>query len=144
MKRFALIVIAAVYTGGCALTATLIPVEGPLSELRPVPVVKVRADGILGDDGKITFVLPPEDKCAGRWATASAGSVAFGAASLMSEYGTKYISGYSVSGSGRTPGRAIATCDSGRIVDLEFVSGTSAHGFGIGKDNAGNIYRFVF
>ena len=39
----------------------------------------------------------------------------------------------------------LATCDSGRVFELEFFTGSgTASGFGIGKDNENNIYRFVF
>ncbi len=43
---------------GCSVTAMMAPVEGPLSQLRPVPVFKVRADGITGNSGKISFAMP--------------------------------------------------------------------------------------
>lgn len=43
------------------------------------------------------------------------------------------------------PGYALATCSRGRTLQLEFVTGAgTAHGFGIAKDNEGNIFRFVF
>lgn len=48
-------------------------------------------------------------------------------------------------GTGQNPGQAIATCAKGRTLQLEFVTGAgTAHGYGIGKDNDGNIYRSVF
>ena len=69
-----------------------------------------------------------------------------GGGSLISQYGSTYLTGYSMStGSGQNPGRALATCGSGKVFDLEFVTGAgTAHGFGIGKDNDDNIYRFIF
>ena len=131
---------------GCALTATMIPVEGPLSELRPVPVLKARADGILGNSGNITFTMPDGETCKGRWSSAAGAGVTIGSAGLVSQYGSTYLSGYSVAtGTGRNPGQALAVCSKGRSLQLEFVTGAgTAHGFGIGKDNAGNIYRSVF
>src|SRR5215470_8227374 len=104
--RLSVIVGATVLTAGCALNATMVPVSGPLSELKPVPVVKVRADGILGNSGKITLVLPPDDPCEGRWASAAGQDVTVAAGSLISQYGSSYLSGYSVStGKGQNPGR---------------------------------------
>jgi hypothetical protein len=45
---------------------------------------------------------------------------------------------------GQNPGRAFALGESGRVLDIEFVSGAgTAHGIGIGKDNQENIYRFA-
>lgn len=137
--------VAAISTG-CALSATMIPVEGPLSQLKPVPVVAVHADGIMGNNGKITFAMPGGDACAGRWSSAAGAGMTLSGGSLIGQYGSAHISGYSVStGSGQNPGVALATCKSGRTLQLEFVTGAgTAHGFGIGKDNEGNIYRFVF
>jgi hypothetical protein len=124
----------------------MVPVSGPLSETRPVPVVKVRADGIMGNSGSIAFVLPENDHCKGRWSSAAGQQVTVAGGSLISQYGAAYLSGYSTStGGGQNPGRALAVCDSGRVLDLEFVTGAgSAHGFGIGKDNQASVCRFVF
>lgn len=130
----------------CALTATMVPVAGPLSEQRPVPVVKVRADGVLGNSGKVTFVIPTDDHCEGRWSSAAGQDVMIASGSLISQYGATYLTGYGVStGHGQNPGRAVAVCTSGRVVDVEFVTGAgTGHGFGIGKDNQNNVFRFVF
>ncbi len=131
---------------GCALTATMVPVEGPLSQQRPAPVIQVKADGIMGNSGNIVFAMPGGETCKGRWSSAAGAEVTVGAASLISQYGSTVLSGYSVStGRGQNPGQAIATCPQGRTVQLEFVTGAgTAHGFGVGKDNEGNLYRFVF
>jgi hypothetical protein len=136
----------AVTSTGCAMTATMIPVEGPLSQVRPAPVLQVRVDGILGNSGKLSFTMPDGEACNGRWASAAGAGVTVGSAGLLSQYGSMYVSGYSVStGTGQNPGQALALCSKGRTLQLEFVTGAgTAHGFGIGKDNEGNIYRFVF
>ena len=65
---------------------------------------------------------------------------------LLSEYGPVHLTGVSTfSGSGQNPGEALARCDTGRVFELEFVTAAgTADGVGIGKDNEGNIYRFVF
>ena len=69
-----------------------------------------------------------------------------GAGSLIGQYGSTYLSGFSLSaGRGQNPGQALLTCEKGRTVQLEFVTGAgTAHGYGIGKDNEGNVFRFVF
>lgn len=56
--KLALIVLMSLANAGCSLTATMIPVEGPLSQLRPVPVIEARADGIMGNSGNITLPCP--------------------------------------------------------------------------------------
>lgn len=138
--------LVSVAAGGCSLKATMVPVEGPLSQTRPVPVLQVKADGILGNAGNITFNMPDGDACKGRWASAAGAGVMVSSGSLIGQYGSTHLTGYSVtSGSGQNPGQALVTCGSGRTFQIEFVTGAgTAHGFGIGKDNEGNIYRFVF
>lgn len=127
---------------GCSLTATMVPVEGPLSQQRPLPTLPVRVAGILGNSGDLTFTTPDGASCQGRWVSVGPGVIG-GSHGLLSQYGN-YLSGYSAtSGNG---GQALATCPTtGRTLQLEFLTrpGT-AHGFGIGKDNEANIYRFVF
>ncbi len=140
------VVAVSTFAVGCALNGTMVPVEGPLSQVRPVPVLKVRADGIMGNSGNVTFRMPDGDACKGRWFSAAGAGVAVTTGSLISQYGSTHLSGVTVStGSGQNPGQALVACGSGRVVQLEFVTGAgTAHGFGIGKDNDGNIYRFVF
>ncbi len=148
MKLWILASLAAsvVVTGGCAMTATMVPVEGPLSQIRPVPVLQVKVDGILGNTGNIAFTMPDGDQCKGRWSSAAGAGLTVGSAGLISQYGAAYGYGYAVStGTGQNPGQALAVCARGRTVQIEFVTGAgTAHGFGIGKDNEDNVYRFVF
>lgn len=146
MKRTIIVCVGVLGSIGCSLNATMIPVEGPFSALRPMPVLRVKVDGIMGNSGKLSFTMPDGDTCQGRWASAAGAGVTVGGGSLISQYGSTYISGYSVStGWGQNPGQALATCGKGRMFQLEFVTGAgTAHGFGIGKDNEENIYRFVF
>lgn len=138
--------LAAVATSGCSLTATMIPVEGPMSQQRPVPVIQAKADGIMGNSGNLTFTMPDGGTCKGRWSSAAGAGVTIGSAGLMSQYGSVYLTGYSVAtGTGQNPGYALAVCSTGRSLQLEFVTGAgTAHGFGIAKDNENNVYRFVF
>lgn len=131
---------------GCSMTATMVPVRGPLSQDTPVPVIQVKVKGIWGNSGELSFDLPGGEHCKGRWSSAAGASVTVSSGSLISQYGSTYLSGVSTSsGTGQNPGAALAVCDSGRTVDVEFVTGAgTAHGFGIAKDNRDNIYRLVF
>lgn len=142
----ACLAIFSVMSSSCSLTGMMVPVEGPLSQLQPPPVLNVRADGIMGNSGNVTFAIPDGETCKGRWSSAAGAGVTVGSASLLSQYGSAYLSGYSVSsGTSQNPGQALAVCSKGRSVQLEFVTGAgTAHGFGIAKDNEGNVYRFVF
>lgn len=143
--RVAAVLFAAVGSA-CSLHATMVPVDGPMSEQRPVPVLDVEVNGIMGNSGDLSFTIPGGEFCEGRWSSAAGTSVTVASSTLLTEYGPAYISGYSLStDGGQNPGAALAVCDSGRSLQLDFVTGAgTAHGFGIGEDNEGNIYRFVF
>ena len=141
-----IVVVLATISSACSMTAMMIPVEGPMSEVRPVPTLNVFVQGINSNSGKLSFTMPDGDKCAGRWGSAAGSGLTVGAGSLIGQYGSTYLSGFSISaGRGQNPGQALMTCEKGRTVQLEFVTGAgTAHGYGIGKDNEGNIFRFVF
>src|SRR6266849_2841958 len=133
----------AVTSASCSLTATMVPVEGPLSQSRPVPTIQAKAKGIAGNSGELSWVMPDGETCKGRWSSTRGMDVGFASGNLLSEYGATYLSGYSFrTPQGLYPGYALATCSRSRIFQLEFLS--RGHGFGIAKDNEGNIYRFVF
>lgn len=145
MKRRAAVlgVALSLTASGCAITTRLVPVEGPMSAVRPVPIIEARAE--RGGKRRLTFVLPDGDRCEGRWsAVGGSGTVSVAAGTLLSQYGAQYLSGYSVSsGSGQYRGQALVVCHNGDIFQIEFLSGSSG-GFGIAKDREDNIYRFVF
>lgn len=140
------IVLLAVTASACSLTATMIPIEGPMSRLQPVPVIHARADGVYTGAGKVSFQMPDGDQCDGRWATAGAGgSVSTTNGTLISQYGTAVgMTTTIASGDNAVRGQGIITCGSGRIVELEFLTSTSGHGFGVAKDSRENVFKFVF
>ena len=131
---------------GCSATATLFPVEGPLSEVDPLPTIKAKASGITSNSGKISLTMPDGECCEGRWSSAAGSGVTISSGSLIGTYGSVYGSGFSVSpGRGQNPGVAMLTCDQGRVIDVEFITGAgTANGFGFAKDNKGNVYRVLF
>lgn len=145
MKRCA-VVLLAMMASSCKLTAMLMPVAGPLSEQRPVPMMNLRADGIMGNTGKLSFALPSGEKCEGRWSSSGGSSATLATGSLLSQYGSTFISGYAVStGGGQNMGQALANCVNGSTFQFEFVTGSgTGHGYGIAKDNNENVYRMVF
>jgi hypothetical protein len=79
--------------------------------------------------------MPDGDTCQGRWSSAAGAGITLASGSLLSQYGSTYISGFSLStGRGQNPGQALIVCGKGRTFQLEFVTGAgTAHGFGIGK-----------
>lgn len=126
----------------CSITATMIPVAGPLSEQKPVPVIAVKVKNVQSNSGPFDLTMPGGARCTGRWASAAGAGVTQSA--LLTEYGT--IAGISSStGTGQNPGQGIATCSDGRRLQVEFVTGAgTAHGYGVAKDSDSNVYRFVF
>ena len=138
----AVVVVCGLLVGCAAKTAMMMPVAGPLSERRPVPVLTVRIGG-TGYSGNLSFEMPDGDQCEGRWASAG-GSGTTITTGLLGEFGPIYLASMSV-GEGQNPGQALIACNTGRTMEIEFVTGAgTASGFGIGKDNEDNIYRLVF
>ena len=141
------VVFVAVILAGCSMTATMVPVEGPMSKASPPPILEVRVDGITGNTGTLSLVMPDGERCKGRWASAAGAGITVGSTSLISTYGDNiYGTGFSVSTDhGQNPGQALMVCQKGRSIQVEFVTGAgTAHGFGVGKDSDGNVYKFVF
>src|SRR6266436_4549446 len=89
--------LSVLFLQSCGMTAMMIPVEGPLSKRQPVPILKVRVDGILGNSGNLSFAMPDGDRCQGRWASAAGAGITISSASLLSQYGSVYLSGLSMS-----------------------------------------------
>lgn len=138
------VVVVVTATTGCSLTATLLPVSGPLSLNKPVPTIDAKASGVMGNSGGLSWKMPDGEACKGRWSVIDLTTTeSIGGGSLLTNYGSVYLSGYSVtSAAGMNRGYALATCAKGRTFEIEFVS--RGHGYGIAKDSDENIYRFVF
>jgi hypothetical protein len=130
---------------GCSMTLRMVPVDGPLSQARPLPTIDVRVNGIQGNSGTLAFVMPDGERCEGRWVSLRASATVASSDTLLSRYGPMYLSGVSVAQLGQNPGQALASCAQGRIVQIEFVTNNgSAHGVGIAKDSDNNVFRMVF
>ena len=144
----ALVLSLVLFLSACSMTATMVPVEGPLSKLVPVPVYSVKVDSIQKNTGKVTFTMAEGDNCKGRWSSAAGSTITLASGSLISQYGSTHLSGMAVttgSNTGRNLGQAIITCEKGRVIQVEFVTGANtANGYGIAKDNESNVYRLVF
>lgn len=146
LKSSLALLVLALAAHGCSITATMIPVEGPMSQLRPVPVIEAKVDGVMGRTGPISITMPDGEECSGRWSSAAGTGVSYGWGNLIGTYGSAYASGVSMSpGSGQNPGQAVLTCGRGTTIQVEFVTGAgTTHGFGFAKDNNGNVYRLLF
>jgi hypothetical protein len=104
--------------------------------------------GVFGDTGGLSFILPTSARCRGRWSAASGNRLVVTRAELLSRYGPRYFPGSAVpavADSYQKLGHAFIDCDGGRSLRLEFITGPgTAHGWGIGQDNEGSLYRFTF
>ena len=131
---------------GCSTTANLYPVKGPLSLVKPLPIIQARVDGIMGNSGGISLTMPDGEICKGKWSSAAGMSVSYGSGTLFSQYGSTYWSGYSVSNKpGENRGQAIIIGDRGTVIEVEFYTGSgTANGFGLAKDNKENVYKVLF
>ena len=131
---------------GCSTTAMVFPVEGPLSELTPVPRIAATVNGIFGNSGSLSMDMPDGEQCDGKWSSAAGAGISTTSGTLMGTYGSLYGTSTTVStGTGQNPGRAVLTCSQGRIIEVEFVTvAGTASGFGFAKDNEGNVYRVLF
>lgn len=132
--------------GGLSQVVTFYPVKGPMSEQTPLPVARAKAEGITGNTGPLTMVLANGESCSGQWSSAAPQQVQVNAGGLFATYGS--LAGYSVS-AGNVPGvnrgEAFMSCDRGTRIDAEFFTGSgTANGYGIAKDNAGNVYKMLF
>ena len=131
---------------GCSTTANLYPVKGPLAEVKPLPVIRARINGIMGNSGGITLKMPDGEPCKGEWSSAAGISITSSSGTLFSQYGSAYWSGYTVSNkAGENRGQAIVIGEHGTVIQIEFYTGSgTANGFGLAKDNKGNIYKVLF
>lgn len=124
---------------GCSLNTSMVPIQGPLSQQRPVPTIDVHVGGILGNHGDLSFTMPDGERCKGQWTSLSGGNTIATSGSLLATYDSAQFSALAT----KHPGQALATCDRSRTVQVEFAS-SGKHGVGVAKDNEGNVYRFVF
>ncbi len=134
------------FISGCSTTATFYPVEGPLSNEQPLPVLTATVNGIAGNTGDMFLEMPDGEKCVGKWSSAAGAGISVGTGSLIGTYGSIYGVGSSIStGTGQNPGQAFLTCDNGRTIQIEFITGAgTANGFGFAKDSKENVYRVLF
>lgn len=163
MKKLIYIFITAILISGCATTARVYPIEGPLAA-NPV-VLKATYSYWGTGSGKIRLTMPDGELCEGEYTTVSDGftvsSTSSGGASLntnggvattrgagvftvdqyASYWGSTYVSGMK----NKQCGQATLIGNKGTIMQIEYFTDTwTAHGFGLAKDNKGNIYKVHF
>jgi hypothetical protein len=145
MKKLMLLA-ASSLLAGCTQTVHMYPIEGPLSEIKPLPEIKAIAQGVEGNTGKLSFTRPDGVSCSGRWSSAAPQMAGVVSSSLFTSYGT--AAGFGVV-SGPAPGvnrgQAFGTCSNNATFEVEFYTGSgTANGYGLAKDKDGNVYKLIF
>lgn len=128
---------------GCA-TLELYPVEGPLANNPPVPVIKAKAHiSWSGNTGKITLTLPDGEVCKGRWSSINGLDDTYTNYGMMVTYGEEL--NFMVPRAHENRGYAVLLGSKGTSIDIEFLTSSNhRHGYGVGKDNQGNLYKILF
>ena len=133
-----------VFLSGCAENADLYPVQGPISISNP-QIIKCKFIYNGTGHGTIEVFMPDGEICKGEYSTISEGSFSTVSGTAISRHDWATIFGEGFSVSNMQPGMATAIGNKGTIISVEYyVDAFSDHGFGVGKDNKGNLYRLQF
>jgi hypothetical protein len=130
---------------GCSSTrlVNLYPVQGPLAAQKPVPVIVASFEGITGNTGDLTLVLPSGEVCSGKWSSVAA---AVTSTSLFGRFGS--AAGFSVATGplpGVNKGQAFISCAQGSAIEAEFFTGSgTGNGYGVARDSNSNVYKMLF
>lgn len=156
MKKLRLIelsILALLFTA-CSTTLDIYPVEGPLADDADVPVLKAKANGIMGNSGTVSLTLPDGEFCEGRWSSIAPQAVGattgmasgYGAAGMQSAWASVYGSSFAFHNKpGVNRGEAVLVGDRGTRILVEFLTGSgTANGVGVATDNRGNTYKVLF
>jgi len=141
MKKVILFLISFVLSS-CSITLDLYPVKGPLSSQVPIKVIKARAKNVISGSGQCFLTLPDGEYCEGRWSSTAGVKGSTNNYSLLLDYGQEL--GLSPRGN-ENRGFAMLLGTKGTSIEIEFLTGAgTANGFGIAKDNNGNIFKVLF
>lgn len=140
------LVTASLALSGCTQTVYMYPIDGPMSEVQPLPEIVATAQGVEGNTGRFSFTRPDGFTCAGRWSSAAPQASGMVTTSLVSQYGT--AAGFSTflgPRPGVNRGEAFGTCSNSSTFEVEFFTGSgTANGYGVAKDSEGNVFRLIF
>ena len=152
--RSAAVFAACAFVTSCSVTATLYPVKGDLASQSPLPVLKAKVHGVMGNSGDVELTMPSGEKLTGRWSSLAPRQVSVSRFSgnanitsgLETAYAAVYGSGVTVSNvPGINRGTAFLTGSKGTNMEVEFRTGSgTASGNGVAIDNRGNIYKVIF
>lgn len=147
VKYLGCILIICIFLSGCAtIPINIYPVEGPLAGKGIILKSKYVYRGI--GHGPIEVTMPDGEVCKGEYSTIAGGVTgsSFGSGWLFSaqQYNSLWGSGFTSTVENRQYGQATLIGDKGTIVQVEYFTSLTGHGFGLGKDNKENIYRIQY
>ena len=126
----------------CSITLDLYPAKGPMSNQVPIKVIKAKATNVTSNSGRCFLTLPDGEYCEGRWSSTAGVKGSPNNYSLILNYGQEL--GLSPRGN-ENRGYAMLLGSKGTSIEIEFLTGAgTAHGFGIAKDNRGNLFKVLF
>ena len=140
MKNLLVLTVLLTFSG--CVTLELYPVKGPSATQVPITVLKAKAKGVMGNSGKVILTMPDGEVCKGRWSSTAGVKGSRNNAGLLVDYGQEL--GLSPRGN-ENRGYGMLVGPKGTSIEIEFLTGAgTAHGFGVAKDNRGNIYKVLF
>lgn len=141
MKQLFLVLVIGTLSS-CSITLDLYPVKGPLATKIPVRVIKAKATNVTSNSGKCFLTMSDGEYCEGRWSSTAGVRKSINNYSLLLSYGQEL--GLSPRGN-ENRGYAMLLGNKGTSIEIEFLTGAgTAHGFGVAKDNKGNLYKVLF
>jgi len=151
--RYLFLAIASLTMTACSTTATFFPVAGPLSQVKQITPIVANVDGIWGNTGKISLTLASGEACNGIWSsvapTVASANMGFGTATfsnnMASAWGSAYGTGFTIGNAASVNrGEAMLICNQGTTIQVEFFTGSgTANGYGVAKDNKGNVFKVL-
>ena len=70
----------------CSTSVNMYPIDGPLAQQKPRPVLIANADGITGNTGNFSFTNAKGATCNGRWSSVAPMMVTTSSNTLLSQY----------------------------------------------------------
>lgn len=146
--------VATFLCASCSITGNLYPVSGPLAKYVPLPEIAMKVDGVTGNSGDVSLILPSGERCTGRWSVVAPRMVGVvtqsGSGTISSGLDTVFLqihgqSFVNMAQPGINRGQAMLTGERGTVIESAFLVGSgTASGHGVAKDNHGNTFKLIF
>lgn len=147
VKMFAFIALSGLAACGSASEMQMYPIDGPLSQVSPPPVIHAKARRADENSGRLTFRMPDGAKCDGTWTSVAPKVITHKKGlSLTLRGGPGGNLGTNVETvGGVNSGEIYAICKDGTRVQGNFVMGSgTTSGTGTATDTHGNVFKVLF